>query len=298
MLFGVFTMKAIENALQSLLKKCLNKEYYIIWELNRSNETILEEFNRLNEWRRKIYYVDPTSNELELQEEFKVATDLCFNHHYRDSRYIAFQYNSTDPTYNASTIILNGLRILALEAPSQTSCEKFFNLLYKYRVTHLVRLTPALENGVEKSYPYWSGNIYSDSDKKTNFLKVPIESENDLKPYTVNYIWTDNWEDNQSGDAEELLHLILEARKNFSSNALLAVHCHSGVARTGTFIAGFILLDEIDKQILVGNSTNFLNISVEKIVMQLSLQRFYMVGQPLQYLTLYRLVDLYVNRTV
>jgi protein tyrosine phosphatase len=172
-----------------------------------------------------------------------------------------------------------------------------FNLLHNYNATHLVRLTPAKEGGHEKCYPYWDRRDELTLSTQEHYLNIPLESEeNNPEPYKLRYVAIDTWKDHQSGDPDALLGLILQARKGHDSSSLMAVHCHSGVARTGTFISGFLLLDEIDRHFAEKKTLENLNISIEKTVMQLSLQRFYMVGKPEQYLTLYRLVDLYVNK--
>lgn len=274
----------------------LNKKEHTPWSMNRKKEEILEEFDKLTQWRESLWYVDPTASTLESHKDFMISQELLINHHYRKPHLIAFEYNYTDASYNSSTIVLNGLKFLALEAPSKASIENFNNLMNNFQVTHLVRLTPATENGTEKCYPYWPGFVETGASTHESFLNILLESEeNDPLPYKLRYVWTDAWEDHQSGSPEELLDLILQARIGHTPSSLMAVHCHSGVARTGTFIAGFILLNEIDQQITKGVKPTNLKISVEKVVAELSLQRLYMVGKPAQYLTLYRLVDLYVK---
>ena len=230
-------------------------------------------------------------------KDFKISQSLVVNHRYRKPHLIAFQYNNTDDSFNSSTVVANGFKFLALEAPSKASIDRFLNLIHNVNVTHVVRLTPATEGGSEKCYPYWEGNVETSAEEDIHHLIVRLESEdNDPIAYRPNYIWVDSWKDGYSGSPEGLLELIMKTRKNHDASSLVAVHCHSGVSRTGTFIAGFILLDEIDRQVAKGVSPKNIKVSVEKVVTELSLQRFYMVGQPKQYLTLYRLVDLYVKK--
>lgn len=284
-----------ELGLQERSKKFLDKEEYHLWSIKQPREDILAEYDQLVHWREQIWYTN--GDLVESQKEFMISQELLMNHRYRYPHLIAFQYNATDQSYNSSTVISNGLKFLALEAPSKSSIEAFFNLLHNFHVTHLVRLTPAEENGGEKSYPYWGDNVEANASTSETFINVPLVDEG-TKPiaYKLRYVGVDTWKDHQSGSAEELLSIILQARKGHNPDSLIAVHCHSGVARTGTFIAGFILLNEIDRQIACGTKIKDLNLSIQKTVMQLNLQRFYMVGRPEQYVTLYRLVDLYVNR--
>lgn len=285
-----------EASFKKRAEKFLANKQYRPWSMNINKEEILAEFERMTQWREALWYVDPKAKTLESHEDFMISQNLLINHRYRKPHLIAFAYNNTDTSYNSDTIILNGLKFLALEAPSKASIESFLNLMHNFQVTHLVRLTPATENGGEKSYPYWVRHVETDAATQESFLNIPLESEDgDPLPYKLRYVGIDTWKDHTSGSPDELLDLILKARKGYTPSSLMAVHCHSGVARTGTFIAGFILLNEIDQQIAKGVKPADIKVSIEKTVAQLSLQRFYMVGKPAQYLTLYRLVDLYIK---
>lgn len=285
-----------EASFKKRAEKFMKDKKYKLWSMNIKEEEILAEYDKLNAWREALWYADPTANTLESQEDFMISQELLINHRYRKPNLIAFAYNNTDASYNASTVVLNDLKFLALEAPSKASSESFLNLMHNFQVTHLVRLTPATEGGGEKSYPYWVRHVETDAATHEVFLNISLESEeNDPLPYKLRYIGLDTWKDNHSGSAEELLSVIMQSRKEHTPSSLVAVHCHSGVSRTGTFIAGFLLLNEIDQQIAKGVQPADIKVSIEKTVAQLSLQRFYMVGKPAQYLTLYRLIDLYVQ---
>jgi protein tyrosine phosphatase len=80
-----------------------------------------------------------------------------------------------------------------------------------------------------------------------------------------------------------------------NAKSLIAVYCHSGVSCTGTFLAAFFLLNEIDQQLKNAKTAKDLKISVEETVSRLSLFRPHAVGKPKQYVTLDRLIDLYVG---
>lgn len=289
--------KGIKIAFEKLSEKHLVKEKFQKWSMDRPEEDILKEFDKLDKWREGLWYKNPSAKVLESKEDFMISQELLINHLYRKPHLIAFAYNATDTSYNSSTVVLNGHTFLSMEAPSEGTLRSFFNLLHNFAVTHLVRLTPSMEDGNFKSYPYWRGNEETDSNTEQTYLNIPLESEEDIPhPYRLRYISTNSWKDHHTTAVEDLLNLILQARRGYTLNSLIAVHCHSGVSRTGTFIAGFLLLDEIDNQIAKGKKLEELDISIEKVVKQLSLQRFYMVGKPKQYLLLYRLVDHYVKR--
>jgi protein tyrosine phosphatase len=343
-----------QNCRFETLKEEIEKRSHLIlkdvhfqpWQSTKQDEQIKKEFESLEEWRKKRWYHNPTAKIRRSQDLFIMAKDLQTAKYFHYPEIVAFQYNRSDPTYNASTIMLNGRCFFALEAPTAESEQRFLKFLHRHHVTHLVRLTPSHEKGIEKCYPYWQGRLHlnknnfegkkdrkSEKDQKpsNHVLKFPVNFPGKKRVYKETaYFSTDNWLDGTGYNAEELLDLILEVKKaadiyaqqihkNKKSNFItkkinsktfqktkdtpkpaekvfIACHCHAGVGRTGTFIAGFLLIDEIDRQIKEGVSLEKLNISVEKIVKQLSLQRPYMVQKPQQYVTLYRLVGVYINR--
>jgi len=239
------------------------------WQANKSQKAIFEEFDHLNEWRLHTWYVDPAAKTWVSREDFMIAQDLLEKGYYQRPQFIAFQYNQTDSSYNSSSIVLNGGHFLALEAPMAKTINNFIKLLINHQVTQLVDLTSGQTKGVNQST---MNTIASYS-------------------YSIN-----NWTDEKAINPKNLLKLIDKVRKEYEPTGLLACYCPDGAGRTGTFLAGLILLNEIDKQIASNpKKTKNLEISIEKIVMQLSLQRPYMVSNKEQYLTLYRLVDLYTQ---
>ncbi len=261
---------------------------------NRNVTEIAEEFQHLATLRLQTCFVDPKASHLISKSEYMIAQDLLEKGLFRSPNTIAFQYNRTDPSYNSSIIVLNGFRFLALEGPSPDLVKNFFTVLQNNQVTQLVRLTAAEEKGKTKTAPYWLGKIKNDPKTGDIFLQIP-QIKNKI-PYDIQYYAIETWYDQQGISPKVLLNLILKVRKNYNpSTGLLAAHCAGGVGRTGTFLAGFILLNEIDKQIAKGINPANVDISIEKIVFQLSLQRAFMVTKPAQYQSLYRLVDLYLR---
>lgn len=290
----------IEQGIEQREKRHLEQARYAPWTMDKPEDVLLKEFAALNQWRIRTWYDDPEQETLESNKDFQIAQSLLTGHHYFRDHLIAFDYNHTDDSYNSSTVIAHGLRFFALEAPrTPDRTRAFFNLLHNQGVTHLVRLTPEKEQGRLKSFPYWKQTAGVNPKNKASYLNVPLESEDEpstIKPYRIRYFAVDHWLDNTGFNAEELLALLLQVRETHDpASSLLACHCAGGVGRTGTFIAGFILLHDIDKQLAAGKKPKDISVSIEKLVMELSLQRFYMVGKPSQYVTLHRLVDLYVK---
>lgn len=286
----------IQEAFDQRTLLFLKGRNYKPWRANKPESEITQEFNELNDWRFHAWYVDPQAKTLTARSDFMIAQDLLEKGYFRQPNTIAFEYNRTDGSYNSSTIVINGYRFLALEAPTDKTLKNFYTLLQNYHVTHLVRLTVANENNVEKSYAYWKERSRIKLNSKTQEQMLNIPQTNNPAPYQIRYYATDKWRDNTVFSPKDLLNLIQQARKNYNpSENILACHCSNGVGRTGTFLAGFLLLAEVDKQIASKVAKNKVNISIEKIVMQLSLQRPYMISKPAQYIILYRLVDLYLQ---
>jgi len=134
---------------------------------------------------------------------------------------------------------------------------------------------------------------------KQAILEVPQDTQGHGKPYKIPYYFINGWLDNDAGEPQDLLNFVVNLKNTINPNDknLIAVHCSSGVSRTGTMIAAYLLINEIDAQIKSGIQPKNINISIEKTVLQLSLQRPYAVGKPMQYVTLYRIVDLYMGST-
>lgn len=339
------TTKAEFEKRENLILKNTN---FKPWKSAKQNRHIITEFESLDKWRKKLWYHNPKAKVRESKTLFTMAKDLQTAKYFHYADIIAFQYNRSDPSYNASTILLNGRCFFALEAPTLASEQRFLKFLHNHHVTHLVRLTPERENGIEKCYPYWQGKLRLNKNNQEkignqenqenqnaqnapkNVLKFPITFPGKKRSFKeIAYFSTDNWLDGAGYKAEDLLDLILavktavdadadahkqyknikshfitqkisktkpEIRSSNEADIFIACHCHAGAGRTGTFIAGFLLIDEIDQQVKQGIPLQNLNISVEKVVKQLSLQRPYMVQKAPQYATLYRLVDVYINR--
>lgn len=287
--------KEVQDAFEERSRLFLQGRQFHYWEMNRPTEDIFKEFDNIHEWRHHTWYSEANSKAVISRPDFMVAQDLLEKGYYKRPNLIAFQYNQTDGSYNSSTVFLNGQRFLAMEAPmNEQLSQNFFKLLQNFQVTQLVRLTPAFEKGIFKSEAYWKNRVKVDPKTSETFLNAPFVGSKET--YPIRYYALENWKDLQGIDPKILLTLIQKVRKHYDpTQGLLACHCSGGVGRTGTFLAGFALIQDIDRQLSANIPLNKIDISIEKVVLQLSLQRFYMVSRKEQYLTLYRLVDLYMQ---
>ncbi|MCP5492636.1 MAG: dual specificity protein phosphatase family protein [Chlamydiales bacterium] len=251
------------------------------WTSNKSEEAILAEFKSLNKKRKAIWE----------HSDFNGNPGLIANKFYRRDDSIAFAYNSVSPHYNASLVSLDYKRFLALEAPFEHNVRHFFDILIQYNVTDLVRLTPVSDDSdiqydtPIKCHPYWEEQAVGLTEQSSILS---------LNSQPIRYYVMEDWVDGKGMSAKRLLNLINCVRSQQSNNSVIACHCCAGVGRTGTFIAAYLLLDQADEQISQGIPPEDVQISVEDVVMQLSMQRRCCVATKSQYLTLYRILDQYL----
>lgn len=200
----------------------------------------------------------------------------------------AFSYNVATPSYNASVLSIHGKKFIALEAPTQQNLSRFYDVLTQYQVTDLVRLTSATSGKKENSFPYWEGHM--------NISKKNGRSTIELSGREINYFFTDCWANHEGGDPERVIALVKALMENEGQDQMIAVHCRAGVGRTGAFLAAYTIIRDIDEQLMRGVCLNDIQISIDKIVWELSLQRPLMVTHFSQYVMLYELVAIYTNK--
>lgn len=259
-----------------------------------NDEQILEDFDQVIATRNAVYYDNPGQQPLFATQDYERAQELLSGGFNKAPHLIAFAYNFSHPSYNSSNITLNGYKFLALEGPQKPEhVPHFKRLLINYDVKKLVRLTGDVENGVFKSENYWNNNVTHQDGKQFLTFTLPEEEKN--QPYSFAYYTIDDWADNTGTNHQRLLDFVQQVRKDYQPGDIIAVHCSAGVGRTGTFIAAFLLLDEVDKQLQKGVNPEKLKLSIEETVYKITLQRAYLVGEKAQYLTLHKLVQEYLE---
>lgn len=272
-----------------------NKRDFPLWTAKWNEEKLAARFEKLTAERKTIYFGHPEGwfgNQKEPQnpEAFYLPPDVLTPSNYTPSaRSIgpSFAYNLASPDYNASIIHLGGKRFLAMESPNEQTLSSFFTILKEYGVSHLVRLTPAYEarKAQEVSVPYWEGKTDIHPERGRPTLKI--------EDTEINYISTDCWQNHEGIVPERLLALVKAVLH--SNPQMVAVHCHGGIGRTGTFIAACALISEIDAQLAKGISPQEIKVSIDKVIWELSLQRALLVPHFSQYLTLHQLVNYYTR---
>jgi len=269
-----------------------------LWKPDWKEEDLKARFDQMMKDRWMEYFVNP--EDFNKEEDFgKVGFSGSWKEKYQKpkdweswfSRYptpLPLLYNLASPLYNASIINLHGKHFLAMEAPCEKNLKTFMQILHDYQVTDLVRLTPAYDEDGESCFPYWSGNTSLCPGHNGLLL--------DIGDRKINYFFTNCWKNHQGIEPNELLALVKTVMKtNETDNKMIGVHCRAGFGRTGVFITAYALLDDIDRQIAASIDFDHLEVSIDKVIWELSLQRTFSVCHFPQYLTLYQLVNHYVN---
>jgi hypothetical protein len=259
-----------------------------LWKADWTEEELKKRFDQFTKKRLEIYFFNPEDDRSARRYRPAFATPPSFPP--VGSRYafpLSFQYNLASKEYNASIISLHGKQFLALEAPSRENLSKFLYVLKEYQITDLVRLTRASDLRRENSFPYWEEQMECDAKKGTWRIY--------LQERKLNYFFTDSWNDQEGFEPEKLAVLVKSLLQSGDSSQRIAVHCRGGVGRTGTFLAALTLICQIDEQFTKGSDSAHLQISVDRVLWELALQRPFMITHFSQYQTLYRLINWYVD---
>ncbi len=268
-------------------------ESFPLWNADWTEEELKSRFDQMRSKRSQVYFINPEdllSGKPFGMGHYRAAYETPASFESWGSRYSspgAFRYNLASDNYNASVISLHGKHFLAMEAPTRENFPAFCKILKDYQTTDLVRLTPAAADNRENSFPYWEGHIGINSKNGHNTVEIGEKK--------LNYFFTDLWENHEGMEPEKLAALVKAVMKEKNDSQVIAVHCRAGVGRTGTFLAAYALIDEIDSQIAKGADIDHIQLSIDRIVWELSLQRPFMVAHFSQYLSLYRLANWYVE---
>ena len=267
-----------------------DERQFPLWTPQWKDEDLKARFEQMNRERHDLYFTtEGGEHEGHRRDRFQVPENRkqCGFH---DVPHLsgALGYNLASPSYNASIISINGKQFLAMGAPTEETRKAFFILLSDYGVTDLVRLTPATEGGHEGAFPYWDGRINVSPENARPTLCFSGRE--------IRYFFTDRWVDQQSFDTDRLVALVKAVMAHDGPTQLIGVHCHAGIGRTGTFLAAYELIREIDQQRSRGVNIDKIQVSVDKVIWELSFQRLFAVGTFSQYESLYRVVGLYLQK--
>jgi len=259
---------------------------------SKVNESIIsDEFYYLSDLRTTLWTAGREGIPYQSSPLFKPSQEHLLNKKYRKSNCITFEHTATDNSYNSSCVEVSKRRFFALEGPCEENTDCFLNLIVKWGVSYLVCLTDEKDkSGSSTCYPYWKNRVIKAQNE--TLLNITNGSVSTQMPYVF---WPD-WEDYQGTDPEKLVNIVNQVRNKTPEKDIIAVHCSAGVGRTGTFIAATCLLDNIDKQLKNGIRPNNLNINIAKLFMYLNFHRPWLIATSSQYITLYKVVDFYIDQ--
>ena len=237
---------------------------------------------------------------------------------------------------NASKITLNAIDpsnpevLIATQGPTKHTYEQFWQMVYDQCLESnmeeiiIVMVTPLIENGREKCYPYWpsrstsryvswkgetlipklqlvgqSASVF----KQDLHLRVLDEEQVSSHYYTaleladtaskqkvkVHHLYYDKWEDFSSPTSiSQVIDLIKHTNELRRSKDIKVIsHCSAGVGRTGTFFALYYLYNAFKSKSLTQST---LGDPVESTVSQLRECRMKMVQTFEQYRFIYEVV--------
>lgn len=290
--------KNAETGFKQRWRKFAHGKEFARYSPDFDEQKLHDQFNNIKLTRQAAYYENPNQQPQRSKIEFERSQLLMTNGFYKSLHHIAFDYNSSHPSYNSSNIILNGHKFLALEGPQKPShVNNFLRLLVNYDVKQLVRLTKDYDKSEFKTENYWSNSLKVNSNEQQLLtFKLIDEDPSQTSPYAILYYGTDNWLDYSGIEPEHLLNLVENVRNDYTPGNIIAVHCSAGVGRSGAFIVAFLLLEEIDRQLARGIPAHKINVSIEEFVYKLSLQRAYAVSEPQQYVNLHQVVKSYIAK--
>lgn len=295
---ATLSLSSFENSQNCVLD--LEKEIEERWEKvketkkifshyeKKSPQEIVKEFQALNKFRKQLWYINPEESEPIASPDYLKAT---IPNNIGTIRHAPFDYNSLDKSYNASAIYINGHHFIALREPTAITLNAFFNLLLNQRVSILVRLNQAKEYFQRHKFLYWGKYVVYESNHAFIQPKV-IEEDGVTIGLPIPYFYTNEWQDHKGVPVHELYQLVQKVRETYGkiqNPGPIACHCKAGVGRTGTFIAAYVLAHMFD---ILDPS----EISIEAIVLKLSIQRPAMAATKEQYSSLYEFCDYYLAK--
>ena len=190
--------------------------------------------------------------------------------------------------------------IIATQGPKLETINNFYQMIFDYDCNVIIMLCKWEEDNRKKCYDYLNINNLN-----LNFIIENIEIKMEIKDYLIvkklfilnketnekkeiyhiNFLY---WKDHSVPDIqtsieifEKIFYLICIKR----NNKPLIVHCSAGVGRTGTFIAIYLLIDQIFHQ--PGNdiyNNNIIEFNIFNLVRQLKEMRLKLIENVEQYI--------------
>ena len=202
------------------------------------------------------------------------------SHNNRYDGIYPYEHNSIkiDGEYINASLIHN--KYIATQAPLPNTFDKFWKMVFNYKVPMILMLTKLTENGRIKAHKYWPSELGEKKvfgDISVKLLKVYrnnvfthricILSNNKLSR-AVHHFHYKNWPDYSIPNNSEDIHQLLNLLDKYTGIPL--IHCSAGIGRTGVMVALHLKKHN-------GKSTY-------EIVEKLRKERAYMVNTENQYM--------------
>ncbi|KAM6896884.1 receptor-type tyrosine-protein phosphatase H [Xenentodon cancila] len=194
------------------------------------------------------------------------------------------------PGYNSNR------EYIATQGPLPSTVNHFWRMIWEQKVKGIVMVTNCTEGGRTKCDQYWPEyrkvygelliTVQSEQQKPTWTLReFTVKDTNTSEEHIVKHFHFTAWPDHGVPQGtEDLIHfrgLLRQHMESERTKAPTVVHCSAGVGRTGTIIALDVLLQQLQKERVVG---------IKAFVHKMRLNRPYMVQTELQYIFLHQCI--------
>lgn len=282
-------------------------------DLLAEREVVKKNFN--NFWRfcisKTLEEIDPDyKHEIGSSEKNKLFNRLSQAH------YTPFDFNciadeNGDQYINASCLIYRENQHIAAQGPFEDINENFLRMIFASGANTIITLTEAVEGGDEKCFPYWEmpekevGNIrlklLEKGDEVVDSIDNQTISVRKFELYqgeekrTITQFHYRNWPD-QDAPITAIIEKFMELTLNHKVEGPLISHCSKGLGRTGTFIALYVLLQEIMEQVNRGIDVDDIEINLYETLFKLRLQRLGLVQTPEQVQAIIDVIGCFYNK--
>lgn len=279
------------ESLKKIYENTYNKSNFDLYNNQKSDDELKADYKKLNEFRNLLWFTNPNESDFAKFNHRDDFTRESLNNDTSTQRTLPFQYNCPNHSYNASTILIKGYHFIGLREPNRENYANFVQLLTDQNICMLVRVNQKEEFLKRNpSLTYWEEPFVTNCDGKIafNFMNEGFLEKSD----PIYYFDTEEWLDFEGVDLKVFYNLIETVRntwKKIENPGPIACHCFGGLGRTGTFFAGLVIANSLDK-------IDLNDISIEEVVLYLSIQRPFMVGSAEQYLLLHKFAAYYFEK--
>jgi protein tyrosine phosphatase len=208
-------------------------------------------------------------------------------------------------------------KYITTQGPTEPTIIDFWRMIWIHKVNVIVMLTKEVENGVNKSYRYWSRSDSPNSTQTFGQFEITLKSkesddvarddiitrifllknsrEKESEPREIYHFqytgWPDHGSPGHSQDFLRLMNLVDNAvvKNELDKNGgLICIHCSAGIGRTGTFCTIHLTIHAMRKHFKAHGKAP--PISVVNTVFHLRYQRHGMVQTKDQYLFCYQII--------